>query len=64
MKRFIRPVLFVLWILFLVLSLVFSLAERWLIKSWASMGADELIFHLGSSLKGANMEVVKELLFG
>lgn len=42
--------------------MIFSLTERWLIRSWSSMSADELIFHLASSMKGANMDVVKQLI--
>ena len=62
MKRFFHKVLIVLWILILCFSSIFILTEKWLIRSWASMSADELIFHLSSSLKGANMDVVRRLV--
>jgi len=62
MKRFFHKVLIALWILILCFSLIFILTEKWLIRSWASMSADELIFHLSSSLKGANMDVVRRLV--
>ncbi len=62
MKKIIKKMLIVLWIIILCLSTTIVLTERWLIKSWASMSADELIFHLGSSLKGANLDVVRRLI--
>ena len=62
MKRFFHKVLIALWILILCFSSIFILTEKWLIRSWASMSADELIFHLSSSLKGANMDIVRRLV--
>ena len=62
MNKVVRKVLVVIWMIVLCLSSIFVLAERWLIQSWSSMSADELIFHLSSSMKGANMDVVTRLI--
>ena len=47
-------------LLFVSLAAVF--AEDWLVRSWADLSADEVIFHTKVSLEGSNPQMIKEVL--
>ncbi len=38
------------------------LTERWLITSWGSLGADEIIYHIKAPLTGTNTEIIWKLI--
>lgn len=52
----------VLWSLFTVLVVVLFFAERYLMDSWADLSADELVYHLKSTLEGTNPEMIRDAL--
>ncbi|MBR1439582.1 MAG: phosphoglycerol transferase, partial [Lachnospiraceae bacterium] len=58
MKRFLKCV----WLILLAGALLLFLTERWLITSWGSLGADEIIYHIKAPLTGTNTEIIWKLI--
>ena len=57
-----KNVLLTLLSFFVLLSLLLFATERWLFQTWASLDVDEIMFHLNSSLKGTNPEMIRAYL--
>ena len=53
-----RYLLTALWGIFTVFTVVLFFAERYLMDSWAELSADEVVYHLKSSLDGTNPEMI------
>ena len=51
-----------LWSIFTVLVAVLFFAVRYLMDNWAEMSADELVYHLKSTLSGTNPEMLRDAL--
>ena len=55
-------VLTALWGIFTVLVVVLLFAERYLMDSWGELSADELVYHMKSTLDGTNPRMVADAL--
>lgn len=55
-------VLTALWGIFTVLVVVLLFAERYLMDSWGELSADELVYHMKSTLDGTNPRMVVDAL--
>ena len=53
-----RYLLTALWGIFTIFTVVLFFAERYLMDSWAELSADEVVYHLKSSLDGTNPEMI------
>lgn len=59
LRKLIRIILLVLLGAFVLLGLAGFATERWLFRTWSALAMDEILFHLSSSLKGTNPEMVQ-----
>ena len=58
-----RTVLKVLIWIALCASILLIFAERWLLTSWSELSADEIIYHLRTSLGGTNPDMIWEFIY-
>ena len=58
-RSFAHTAVTVLWCVFTVLVAVLFFAERYLMDNWSDLSADELVYHLKSSLDGTNPEMIR-----
>ncbi len=61
-KKKSRTVLKVLIWVALVFSIILIFSERWLLSSWSELSADEIIYHLKTSLGGTNPDMIWEYI--
>ena len=65
-KHTIKPLLktfgLVVYIMFLSLLIILFFAERWLFNTWAELNADEILYHMKSSIDGTNPEMIKDAI--
>ena len=59
LRKLIHIILLVLLGAFVLLGLAGFATERWLFHTWSALAMDEILFHLSSSLKGTNPEMVQ-----
>ena len=59
LRKLLDGFLLILLGIFVLLSLIGFATERWLFRTWAALAMDEILFHLSSSLKGTNPEMVQ-----
>ena len=59
LRKLIHIILLVLLGAFVFLGLAGFATERWLFHTWSALAMDEILFHLSSSLKGTNPEMVQ-----
>ena len=57
-----QTVLTALWSIFTVLVVVLLFAEHYLMDSWGELSADELVYHMKSTLDGTNPRMVWDAL--
>lgn len=50
----------ILWVIFTVAVTVLYFAVRYLMDNWAELSADELVYHLKSTLSGTNPEMIRD----
>ena len=58
LRKLIHIILLVLLGAFVLLGLAGFATERWLFHTWSALAMDEILFHLSSSIKGTNPEMV------
>ena len=49
--------------LFVLLSLLLFVTQRWMFTTWNSLSIDEIIFHLNASLDGTSPEMIHAYIF-
>lgn len=59
LRKVIRVILLILLGAFVLIGLIGFATERWLFHTWSALAMDEILFHLSSSLKGTNPEMVQ-----
>ena len=59
LRKVIRVILLILLGVFVLLGLIGFATERWLFHTWSALAMDEILFHLSSSIKGTNPEMVQ-----
>jgi len=59
-KKIKVPFCCTIFMLVSVLGVLISSASYWIMKTWADLSMDELIFHLKVPLKGTNSELIRE----
>lgn len=50
----------ILWGVFTAVVVVLFFADRFLMDNWADLSADELVYHLKSTLEGTNPEMIRD----
>ena len=59
-KRSVPIALIILWGIFTAFVVVLFFAERYLMDNWSDLSADEVIYHLKSSLEGTNPDMIRD----
>ena len=59
-KRVASTALTILWGIFTALVAVLFFAERYLMDNWGDLSADEVVYHLKSSLDGTNPDMIRD----
>ena len=59
-KRVASTALTILWGIFTALVVVLFFAERYLMDNWGDLSADEVVYHLKSSLDGTNPDMIRD----
>ena len=62
LRRLISFILLFLIGVFVLLGLIGFATERWLFHTWSALAMDEILFHLSSSIKGTNPEMVQSYI--
>ena len=62
-KKKSRTVLKVLIWVAIVVSIILIFAERWLLTTWSELSADEVFYHLKTSIGGTNPEMIWECIW-
>ena len=52
----------ILSMLFITLIILLSFSLKWMLKTWANLSIDELIYHLKAPLEGTNNEMIIDYL--
>lgn len=62
MKKIFRRIFIVLSAVLFTLGVFVFFAARWLMKTWANLTMDELMYHMGANLEGTNPDIIKNAL--
>ena len=61
-RSLIKTLGIVIYTLFISCLIILLFAERWLFSTWAELSADEILYHMKSSVDGTNPAMIKEAL--
>ena len=61
-KRFIKIVIRILCIVFVIFVSLFCFSIKWMLKTWNNLTMDEVIFHLTTPLEGTNNDMIFEYI--